>query len=158
MERYTSRPDAYFVKSNVEPHESFMHKYIYNLKIDGINMPRLVTYNKKTSQLVMANIDGMSVSDMYGENIEDTPDDVFEKIREILVKLVDNGIEYPDFTGYKYISCPRFTAYKYYRIYFIPRFHMDACRCSSDHDIRKSALAVVVVTLRSNCHFKNTAI
>jgi tRNA A-37 threonylcarbamoyl transferase component Bud32 len=103
MERYTSRPDAYFVKSNVEPHESFMHKYIYNLKIDGINMPRLVTYNKKTSQLVMANIDGMSVSDMYGENIEDTPDDVFEKIREILVKLVDNGIEYPDFTGYNFI-------------------------------------------------------
>ena len=103
MERYRSRPDAYFVKSNVEKHEIFMHKYIYNLKIDGINMPRLVTYNKKTSQLVMANIDGMSVSDMYGENIEDTPDDVFEKIREILVKLVDNGIEYPDFTGYNFI-------------------------------------------------------
>lgn len=103
MERYTSRPDAYFVKNDVDKHESFMHKYIYRLKIDGINIPRPVMYNKTTRQLVMANIDGMSVSDMYGDAIEDIPDDIFEKIRGIMVKLVDNGIEYPDFTGYNFV-------------------------------------------------------
>jgi RIO-like serine/threonine protein kinase len=103
MERYRSRPDAYFVKSNVEKHEIFMHKYIYNLKIDGLHIPRAVMYNKTTREFVMANIDGMSVSDMYGDKIEDVPDDVFEKIREIMVKLVDHGIEYPDFTGYNFI-------------------------------------------------------
>ena len=99
MERYTSRPDAYFVKENVDKHENLMHKHIYRLKIDGLNIPRPVMYNKTTRQLVMANIDGMSVSDMYGDTIEDIPDDVFEKIREMLIKLVDSGIEYPDFTG-----------------------------------------------------------
>lgn len=103
MERYTSRPDAYFVKENVDKHETFMHKYIYGLKIEGINIPRPVMYNKTTRQFVMANIDGISVSDMYGDDIEDVPDDVYEKIREIMMKLVDNGIEYPDFTGYNFI-------------------------------------------------------
>ncbi len=103
MERYTSRPDAYFVKENVDKHETFMHKYIYGLKIEGINIPRPVMYNKTTRQFVMAKIDGMSVSDMYGDNIEDIPDDVYEQIREIMMKLVDTGIEYPDFTGYNFV-------------------------------------------------------
>ncbi len=103
MERYTSRPDAYFVKNNVDKHENFMHKYICNLKIDGINIPRPVMYNKTSRQFVMAKIDGMSVSDMYGDSIEDVPDVVFKQIREIMIKLVDNGIEYPDFTGYNFM-------------------------------------------------------
>ncbi len=103
MERYTSRPDAYFVKNNVDKHENVMHKYIYNLKIDGINIPRPVMYKKTTRQFVMEKIDGMSVSDMYGDSIEDVPDVVFEQLREIMIKLVDNGIKYPDFTGYNFM-------------------------------------------------------
>ena len=103
MNRYTSRPDAYFVKEDVEPHEEFMHKYIYQKKIEGLNVPKPVMYNKKTKQFVMAEIDGVSVSDMYGEIVNLVPDDVFDKIRDIMVKLVANGIEYPDFTGYNFI-------------------------------------------------------
>lgn len=103
MNRYTSRPDAYFVKEAVEQHEEFMHKYIYQKKITGLNVPKPVMYNKKTKQFVMAKIDGMSVSDMYGETVDLVPDEVFDKIRDIMVKLVANGIEYPDFTGYNFV-------------------------------------------------------
>ena len=103
MERYTSQPNAYFVKENVDKHEVFMHKYIYGLKIEGIHVPKPVMYNKSTRQFVMAKIDGMSVSDMYGDNIEDVPDNLYKQIREIMMNLVDHNIQYPDFTGYNFV-------------------------------------------------------
>ena len=69
MERYTSRPDAYFVKNNVDKHENVMHKYIYNLKIDGINIPRPVMYKKTTRQFVMEKIDLTYEIQHGGENL-----------------------------------------------------------------------------------------
>jgi len=53
--------------------------------------------------MVMANIHGMNISDMYGDDVADVPDKVFRKLRQIMKHLKDHEILYPDFTGYNFI-------------------------------------------------------
>jgi tRNA A-37 threonylcarbamoyl transferase component Bud32 len=52
----------------------------------------------------MEKIENMSISDFYGEDINQVPTDIINKIREIIKKLLDNEIEYPDITGYNFIE------------------------------------------------------
>ena len=103
MERYQSSPNAYYIKEDVEEREYFIQKYVYSLKIRGLNVPKPVHYNKKTKQLVMAKIHGMNISDMYGDDIANVPDKVFQKLRRIMKQLRQHEILYPDFTGYNFI-------------------------------------------------------
>jgi hypothetical protein len=46
----------------------------------------------------------MNISDFYGENASDISEDLFDKIREIIKKLANHYIEYPDITGYNFIE------------------------------------------------------
>ena len=51
----------------------------------------------------MEKIDGMSVSDMYGENANAVPSSIFDEIRGIVRELYVAGIVYPDITGYNFM-------------------------------------------------------
>lgn len=91
-----------FVKKNVSLHEYKIHKHVYNLNI--VNCPKIISYNKKTKELVMEKINNMCVADFYGESVENIPDSIFEKIREIISTLYEHNIIYEDITGYNFIE------------------------------------------------------
>lgn len=101
MKRYVDKPDIYFIKENVSRHEHLMHKYIQSLDI--LNVPKVISYNKQKKRMVMAKIHGDNISDMYGENIKDVPDNIYNTIKDIIHTLAEYNICYPDFTGYNFI-------------------------------------------------------
>ena len=102
MNDYTKFPDKYYVKENVDLHEFNMQTYVYNLSI--VSVPEVLYYCKETRTMAMARVDGMNISDMYGEDATMVPDNVFKSISTIIKKLVDHGIEYPDLTGYNFVE------------------------------------------------------
>lgn len=101
MKRYVDKPHLYFIKHSVTDHEKEMQKYV--IEKDIVNVPRVISYNKQFKRMVMSKVDGMTVADMYGENVKDVPDEVYKKLVDIVRDLKDNGVCYPDFTGYNFI-------------------------------------------------------
>lgn len=91
-----------FEKHNVSLHEYNMHNYISHLNI--VNVPIIIYYNEKKQILKMEKIPNMSISDFYGEEYENVPNDISEKIRNIIQILKKNNIIYPDITGYNFID------------------------------------------------------
>ena len=92
----------FYIKENVEENEFNMHKYVYDLKL--FHVPKIISYDKENKIMTMEKVDGMNVSDMYGENAQDVPDEIFEIIVNIIKTLKKNDIEYPDITGYNFIE------------------------------------------------------
>lgn len=101
MEKYVNKPKIYYIKPKVEKHEYMMHKYLY--KLDILNIPKAVYYDKSSKTMVLARVNGMSISDMYGEDISNVPDDVYVKVVEIMRILILFNVCYPDFTGYNFM-------------------------------------------------------
>jgi len=91
-----------YIKHDVGMHEYVMHKHIYELNI--LNVPRIISYDYHNKILTMEKVNNMSISDFYGEQIDQVPNNIVNKIREIIKRLHDNGIEYPDITGYNFIE------------------------------------------------------
>mgnify|MGYP000651299224 CR=1 FL=1 len=79
-----------------------MHQHVYDLHI--VNIPKIISYDKKTKTMVMEKIDNMNLSDMYGENDTDVDEYYFDEIRTIIKTLAEHNIEYPDITGYNFIE------------------------------------------------------
>jgi tRNA A-37 threonylcarbamoyl transferase component Bud32 len=98
----TKNTDYYYYKHNVDLKEYKIHKYIYDLNI--VNTPKIYSYDKTNKILKMQNINEMNLSDMYGEKEENISDYLFNKIREIILSLYMNNIEYLDITGYNFIE------------------------------------------------------
>ena len=90
-----------YTKVNVTPYEYALHAHIEN--IENIKCPKLITYDIFKSTLVMEKINGLNISDFYGENAKDVPNKVFERIQYIIITLYNNNIIYPDITGYNFI-------------------------------------------------------
>ena len=92
---------TYFIKNNVNEHEFKMHNYIYSLGV--FNVPKIINYDKKNKTLTMEKINGMNISDMFGENSENVPAAIFSNVNKIIRNLKILNIEYPDITGYNFI-------------------------------------------------------
>ena len=93
-----------YTKYGVKQHEYDVHKYVYNLKLEKVNVPKIISYDKEKEIMVMHKINAMNLSDMFGENASDIDEYYFDEIRTIIKTLSDNGIEYPDITGYNFIE------------------------------------------------------
>ena len=93
-----------YTKYGVKQHEYDVHKYVYDLKLDKINVPKIISYDKEKEIMVMHKINALNLSDMFGENSSDIDEYYFDEIRTIIKTLSDNGIEYPDITGYNFIE------------------------------------------------------
>ena len=93
-----------YTKYGVKQHEYDVHKYVYNLKLEKVNIPKIISYDKEKEIMVMHKIDAMNLSDMFGEKSSDIDEYYFDEIRTIIQTLSDNGIEYPDITGYNFIE------------------------------------------------------
>ena len=91
-----------YIKSNVSPHEYYMHKYVYELGI--VNTPKIIAYDHERRVLVIEKIKNMCISDWYGAESNKIAPELFDKIRDIIKKLADNNIEYSDITGYNFIE------------------------------------------------------
>lgn len=92
----------FYIKENVTEHEYKMHKYVYDLNI--VDIPKIIYYNENNNLLILEKINNLSVSDCYGDKPKNVDEDIFCKVREIIKKLYDNNIVYPDITGYNFIE------------------------------------------------------
>ena len=86
----------FYLKENVSTKEYRIYKYLYNMELKFI--PKLYSYDKETKVLKTQRINGMCIADLYGENFEDVPINIIEKIRNIVCYLYNIGIVYPDIT------------------------------------------------------------
>lgn len=92
-----------FVKHN----EIIFHEKVFNV-LGPEHCPKIYdygVYNNK-NYIIMEEITGMNISDLYGENAMDVPVEIFNKIRILLQKLHDHKIDYIDITGYNFIQKP----------------------------------------------------
>ena len=97
----STTPHYLFIKENVSLREYKIYKYLDNMNFPFI--PKLYRYDKISKQLTTQRIIGLSVADYYGEGAELVPTEIMTQIREIIVKLYNIGIIYPDITGYNFI-------------------------------------------------------
>jgi len=98
---YYTNPERYFIKYGVEIKEYKIHKYVYDLHI--VPIPNIMNYDKTSKIMVLQKITGCNLSDFYGENSNDIPTLLFEKVRDIVKILMQHDIEYPDITGYNFM-------------------------------------------------------
>lgn len=68
--------------------------------------PRILTVDKSSDPAVisMEVVKGMTLSDMYGDEAEDLPEWIWDSIRDIVVALFDEDIEYIDITPYNFMQ------------------------------------------------------
>jgi tRNA A-37 threonylcarbamoyl transferase component Bud32 len=90
-----------FLKKNVELKEYQMYKYIDSLNLSFI--PKLIKYDELKRELTMQKIEGMNVSDMFGELYHLVPSDITFEARTIIRVLYECKIIYPDITGYNFL-------------------------------------------------------
>jgi len=90
-----------FTKHGVEKHEYEMHQLVYDSGI--IDVPKVHSYDDVTKIMVMENILKMNIADEYGEDPSCIPSSLFTLMQDVIKKLYDYGIEYPDITGYNFI-------------------------------------------------------
>tara|TARA_B100001094_G_C17751646_1_gene586094 strand:- start:211 stop:645 length:435 start_codon:yes stop_codon:yes gene_type:complete len=102
MEYFTQLPDTYYIKRDVDDREHFMQQYVYQLNI--VNVPQIIYYDEKNKIMIMKKVEGMNLSDKYGDNATDIPNEIFEQVVKIVRNLVLHNIEYPDLTGYNFIE------------------------------------------------------
>lgn len=97
-----SKKSFYFIKQNVEFEEYLIHKLVYNLEI--VNVPKIIKYDKDTKILTLQKITNDCLSNIYGENANCVPKEIFSKVRNIITQLYYHHIDYVDITGYNFME------------------------------------------------------
>ena len=92
----------YYIKKNVSKKEYLFQKYALQLEFPFV--PKIYSYNEKKKELKMQRIPNMSIADYYGDNFENIPEHIIVKIREIIGKLYQRNIVFPDITAYNFIE------------------------------------------------------
>jgi tRNA A-37 threonylcarbamoyl transferase component Bud32 len=69
--------------------------------------PRIVSVTEKGDKSVikMERVNGTPLSDLYGDDCKNIPENIWNKIRFIISELYGEGIEYVDITPYNFIQC-----------------------------------------------------
>ena len=95
-----------FTKYDVSLGEYNMHNYVLHrlTRAGHFLVPSIISYGRNSGTMTMERIKGMSVADFYGEDISAVPEPVLQKIRNIIAKLWDYEIVYPDITGYNFMQ------------------------------------------------------
>ena len=102
MDYFMQLPNIYYIKREVDDREHFMQQYVYQLNI--VNVPQIIYYDEKNKIMIMKKVEGMNLSDKYGDNANDIPNEIFEQVVKIVRNLVLHNNEYPDLTGYNFIE------------------------------------------------------
>jgi tRNA A-37 threonylcarbamoyl transferase component Bud32 len=99
----SSDEEVYYTKENVTLKEYKIHAYVYDLGI--VNIPKIISYDKKTKTMKMVRVGTMNVSDFYGAEAVNVSVELFAKIRAIIQTLYDHNFLFIDNTGYNFIEC-----------------------------------------------------
>ena len=102
MDYFTQLPNTYYIKDKVSEKEHFIQQYVYQLNI--VNVPQIIYYDEESEIMIMKKVAGMNLSDKYGDNATDIPNEIFDQVVKIVRNLVLHNIEYPDLTGYNFIE------------------------------------------------------
>ncbi len=102
MNYFTELPNTYYIKYQVSDKEHFIQQYVYQLNI--VNVPKIIYYDEESKIMIMKKVEGMNLSDQYGDDATDIPNEIFEQVVKIVRNLVLHNIEYPDLTGYNFIE------------------------------------------------------
>jgi RIO-like serine/threonine protein kinase len=102
MNYFTELPNTYYIKYKVSDKEHFIQQYVYQLNI--VNVPKIIYYDEESKIMIMKKVEGMNLSDQYGDDATDIPNEIFEQVVKIVRNLVLHNIEYPDLTGYNFIE------------------------------------------------------
>jgi len=95
--------DARTIERQVEM-QQFVSKFGFTPKITKFKLTHDKTKNEYIGDISMEHLDEMCLADMYTDNPDNIPDIIWDKIREIIKILYDEGIEYIDITGYNFIE------------------------------------------------------
>lgn len=93
-----------YTKENVSLHEYTLQSFVYNLQLDAVKVPKIISYDKDKRTMQMEKVGNMNISDFYGEDEKHISDKLFARIRLIIKTLYDSDITYPDITGYNFIE------------------------------------------------------
>ena len=102
MDYFMQLSNTYYIKHKVNKREHFMQQYVYQLGI--VNVPKIIDYDKKSEIMIMKKVGEMNLSDYYGADATDVPNEIFDQVVEIVRNLVLHNIEYPDLTGYNFVE------------------------------------------------------
>jgi len=69
-----------------------------------VNIPEIIEYNDEGKIMVMKKVGKDNLSDIYGEEASDVPNEIFSQVVKIVRTLVLHNIAYPDLTGYNFIE------------------------------------------------------
>ena len=62
-----------------------------------------LTEEKRSNIMIMERVNGRDLATEYGSGDGDTPDDVYDRCRNIIITLHNEGIIYPDITSYNFM-------------------------------------------------------
>ena len=91
-----------YIKEQVESTEYMIARIAHQ----GLHIPtpEIIYYNYKSKVMLMTKIHQCCIADYYGDGDNNTPDEIYIKIRKIISDLLMAGISYPDITGYNFIE------------------------------------------------------
>jgi hypothetical protein len=100
---------CYFIKKNVSKKEQVVYNVIQQL-FEGskdVHIPKMYYYDRDNEIAVFQRIPVLNIADEYGENEEDVPKHIMNKIAITLHALYNSFIDYPDITGYNFMYEPK---------------------------------------------------
>lgn len=92
-----------FTKYNVTFNEYYIQRIVYDQHC--VNVPKVLSYDPITKTMEMRKVPQMSIADMYGDGKDDITEELYDKIRKIIISLREHGINYPGITPYNFIEC-----------------------------------------------------
>ena len=90
------------LKKNVSFHEYSIHKYIQELEV--FNVPKIIAYDIERKVLVLEKINSKNINEIYGNESQIVPKEIFEEIRNIINLLLNYNIEFSDISSYNFIQ------------------------------------------------------
>ena len=117
------RLNGILVKRNVSNNEFKIQKRVSEMQHPHIRTPKIISYvrgpypmpydlscwrpilsgEKRSNIMIMERVNGRDLATIHGSGDGETPIDVYERCRNIIVTLRDEGIIYPDITSYNFI-------------------------------------------------------
>ena len=95
--------DARKIEREVEI-QQFVSKFGFSSKIIDLKLTYDKVKDEYIGNITMEHLDTMCLADMYSDDPEKIPNIIWDKIRQIVKILYEEGIEYIDITGYNFIE------------------------------------------------------
>lgn len=90
------------IKKNIKNHEFAMHTKINEIIPEA--SPKIINYDVVKNTLTMEKIQGNNLYDIYGDDFNSLPDNIYLQIKHIINVLYSNNVLYIDITPFNFIE------------------------------------------------------